>query len=217
MHRIGRTGRAEEKGKEFISFFHLQDRQKWLKKIEHFYYWDSIYTQFNGGIRFISKRARKLQKKFARILPKRKFLAEMEPYGGSQWWTLTNECVSYVIEYIEHNSQFRRFYRFTDVPNELVFQTIILNSPFKQNVMNWNDYSDVKKRADLHATWPCPASVYNFRYIDWTPERQSGSGHPVVFEEQDFELLKSSACLFARKFDSKKSSALLDRIDKELL
>ena len=207
----------DRKGAEFISFFRLQDRPAWLKKVEQYFYWDSIFTQFNGGVEFTSKRFRRLQKKLAKRIPNRKFIDGLEPYGGSQWWMISDDCARFVIDYIEGSWRFRQFFRFTDVPNELVFQTVILNSPFARKVMNWSEYDDEEKRKQLHSTWPCPASVYNFRYIDWTPERQSGSGHPVTLDEQDFDCLEKSHCLFARKMDSKKSAALMNRIDKELL
>jgi len=200
---------------EYISFFRLVDRPTWLKKIEHFHYLDSRFTN-SYGYHFTEWRYRRLQMKCAQLFPKRKFINNMIPYGGSQWWMLTNKCLDYVLEFIESNRQFVKYYKYTDAPDEMVFQTIILNSPFKEKVINWNQYQDEEKRKKLHATWPCPASAYNYRYIEWNKERSGRSGRPVVLDERDFDALISTHCLFARKFEPVRSKIVLDLIDSHI-
>jgi hypothetical protein len=49
--------------------------------------------------------------------------------------------------------------------------------------------------------------------VDWSRERES----PAILDERDWEVLRDSPDLFARKFDSRISAHLLDRIDCELL
>jgi len=197
---------------EYISFFRFSDRPAWMKKVEQYHYLDSRLTN-PFGYHKTAWRYRWLQMKSAQLLPKRKFIKNMIPYGGSEWWMITDRCVKYILEFIENNKHFVNFFKYTDAPDELVFQTIIMNSSFARNVINWEHYQNKIEREKLHATWPCPASVYNYRYIDWSRERSNGPGHPVVLDERDFEALIASHCLFARKFDPIRSKVVLDLID----
>ena len=50
-------------------------------------------------------------------------------------------------------------------------------------------------------------------YIDWDPGRED----PAILDTRDFAPLRDSGKLFACKFASDRSHALLDRIDAELL
>jgi hypothetical protein len=34
------------------------------------------------------------------LLPKREFFPNMIPFGGSQWFCLTKECIQYIIHFI---------------------------------------------------------------------------------------------------------------------
>lgn len=71
--------------------------------------------------------------------------------------------------------------------DELFLQTIIMNSPFRNNLVN-----------------------DSLRYIDW--ER----GKPYTFIDEDYNILMASNKLFARKFDYKKSPKIVDHIFSEL-
>ena len=127
---------------------------------------------------------------FVLLLPKRKFVKGFKPYGGSAWWCLTRECLAYIYEFINENRGFVNYFKYVNLPEEIFFQTIILNSSFKDSVVN----------DDL-------------RCIDWP----DGGWHPRIWRKEDFEILKSSNALIARKFDSKIDSEILDLIDNKLL
>ena len=204
-------------GREYISFFKLTHRPVWLKKIKHYYRWDSRFAQRGTKWHPFAWRYLRLQKQLKNILPERRFFKGLTPYGGSQWFMLTNDCATYASDYIRNNREFARFYRYTDVPNELIFQTVILNSPFADKVTNWHAYQDQEKRAEIHSRWPCPSASYNFKYIDWSADRQDSPTHPVVLDERDFDALCQSNCLFARKFDPNRSQKLMEKIDAMLL
>lgn len=109
---------------------------------------------------------------------------------GSSYFTLTYSHTEYLWDYIRKHPNYTKFFRRTLVPDEMFFQTILMNSELKDQVDN-----------------------QNLRYIDWS-ERRS---HPKVFKLEDFEKIKSSGALFARKFDSSVDSTLLDKIDHELI
>ena len=110
-------------------------------------------------------------------------------YGGWQWWTLTSSCARFVLDYAVRNPKFINFFRYAYIPDELFFQTVILNSPFASQVSG------------------------NYRrYIEWDGIK------PRVFTLDDLPKLTSASgqLLFARKFamETPADVELLDRLDQ---
>jgi len=120
------------------------------------------------------------------LLPKRKVPLGYRAYGGSGWWTISYDCASYIVDFVAGHKDFVNFYRTTACPDEMFFQTIIMNSRFASQV-----YGD------------------NLRYIDWS----EGNPNPKVLTKDDFHLMQSSDKLFARKFDACLDGAILDLMD----
>ena len=208
---------------EYINYWKLVDRPSWLDKIEYHYYVDQFpirdyYPKVT--LRGLYWRA------FFRLkpyLPKRQFLSGVTPYGGSQWWTLTHDCVELIQGYLDTHPEFVQAYKNTLSPDEMVFQTIVLNSKFAtatQNFKQYQEWSRTTSDADkLREAGMLPEDSFNLRYIDWSGNAKINGdrGWPATLDERDFQSLKHSEALFARKFDAEKSTALLDRIDRELL
>jgi len=122
---------------------------------------------------------------------KKKFIKGYNPYGGWAWWTLTYECSKYLLNTYRQNPKFKHFFKYSWTPDEMVYQTILLNSPFKNNIVN----------DDL-------------REISFKNKENS---HPKIYSVEDYELIKNSDKFFARKFDMNIDSKILDMIDKELI
>jgi len=71
------------------------------------------------------------------ILPrKRKFPEGFQPFCGSAFWCLSRNCAEYINNFIQQNPAFINFFKFAGIADEVFFQTIILNSPFKEQVIN---------------------------------------------------------------------------------
>jgi hypothetical protein len=122
---------------------------------------------------------------------KRQFPKGFRPFGGSSYWCLPRNCIEYIYELTQQNRPFVDFFKYVDVPDEIFFQTIVLNSPFERMVVN-----------------------DNLRYIDW---QDPDAGGPAILRKSDFARLFSSSKLFARKFDVKVDAEVLDLIDFEIL
>ncbi|MBS4540021.1 hypothetical protein GOQ27_16205 [Clostridium sp. D2Q-11] len=121
---------------------------------------------------------------------KRKLLDNTNFYGGSAWWTLSYECIEYIVKYIDNNYKFLNFFKYSKHPDEMIFNTIVMNSPFNKNVVN-----------------------INLRYIEWI----LGISHPKILTIQDIDKLLTSDKLFARKFDISVDSQILDKLDEHIL
>ena len=107
-------------------------------------------------------------------------------YGGETWWSLSRETLDYVINYTKHNSSFFKRMKFGFCSEEIYIHTVVMNSPFAKHVIN-----------------------DNLRYIDW--EKRNGN-FPANLDVSDFEKIKNSQNVFARKFEFPVSQKL-----KELL
>lgn len=128
--------------------------------------------------------------KFTRSLPYPKPLPDLQFWGGSHWFSITPKAVSYLIEFDRNDTFLKKFYEQVLLPDESYFQTVLLNSPLKDDIVNTN-----------------------LREIVF-PEK---AANPIFLEDEHFDLLQHSEALFARKFDKELSKDALHRIEKELL
>ena len=166
------------KGREFVETFRLDQPNKWTTHGQYYNAMNRVqyYTFF-----FI--RSRHFHLEF-----KRRFPFNWSPYGGSQWWCLTHECVRYVQQFMLTNPSFVRYFKRVFIPDETMFQTVVANSPFAKRIFG----------SDL-------------RYVDWV---NPNPNYPRTLDESDFDKIAGSTNLIARKFDADKSRDLLNHIDK---
>lgn len=114
----------------------------------------------------------------------------MKFYGSSMFWAITPEAAEYVLNTVDRNTRMKRFFKFSWAPDEFLFQTILLNSPFAELVVNEN--------------------CHYYKHPPRTPS-------PKTFLMEDLEDILSSDRLYARKFDMKLEPLLLDKIDEYLV
>ncbi|MFG6672832.1 beta-1,6-N-acetylglucosaminyltransferase [Leuconostoc lactis] len=111
---------------------------------------------------------------------------------GAQWVSITDELVSYILQ---NERWIHKTFGHSFCTDEVFIQTLVHNSEyFKQKL--YHPYYD-------------NSNIANQRLIDWN------RGKPYVFKKQDFEELKNSPYLFARKFDSEIDKEIIDLITKE--
>ncbi len=120
------------------------------------------------------------------ILPKRNMPNGLVPVGRSQWFTITAQHAAYIVTFLKTNSHVKRFFKLVWGSDEIVFQTILYNSKYREDMVN-----------------------DNLRYIDWS----EGKPSPATFTIKDAEKLTASGKLFARKFNPAIDSAILDYLD----
>lgn len=123
---------------------------------------------------------------------KRHFMPGYISYYGGCYWTLSWPIVESVLSALEKNPFIMRSARTVLLPDEHVIQTIVLNSLHADKIEN-NDY----------------------RFVLW--EQRETGGPPAFLDERDKESLRSTDCLFARKFCEQRNPGMLDWIDRELL
>jgi len=99
-----------------------------------------------------------------------------------------------MLQFIDENPSFVRFYRRTRIPDEMFFHTIVVNSPFVGTL--------------------CPGfsegSITGNHYVAWE------SGRPVELREEHLDVLLATNACFARKFHEAGSAPLLAALIRAL-
>lgn len=127
------------------------------------------------------------------IFPRRLPL-NLKPWGGSQWWALTYDAIKYIFDFCHNHLDYLAFHQSTYIPDEIFFQTIIMNHPF------FNKY----------------VINHRLRFLDWSKDPK-----PMVFDDTyltEFEEIcrENPNFLFARKFEPIRSERILNYIDNLL-
>jgi hypothetical protein len=121
------------------------------------------------------------------FIPKRKFWGgRMVPYGYSTWFTASDQFMTYALKFFEENPGYIRFLKTCWCPDEFIFNSLVMNSPFKDKV-----------------------EQQTVRYIDWS----EGKVHPKLFKSDDVNKLLSSGRFIARKFDQSVDKNVLDELE----
>lgn len=125
-----------------------------------------------------------------RVMPKRKLFNNMNVYFGGCWWILTNETVKYMVK--EYFDKYHKKLKMTVCIDEIIYQTILLNSNFKNSIVN-----------------------DSMRYVDWSDHKKGlNNGNPNILKTNDYKKIVDSGKIIARKFDIKVDKNILDMLDK---
>lgn len=170
-------------GKEFIEYKDINSL-KWRLRLYNFFR-ESKYNR-NFFVRVLDNLIRYPQK----LLIKRTNFKNLDLYYGSSWFTITYSCLSFLLEYLQNSPDYYDNFKFTACSDEHFFQILIMNSEFKENVIN-----------------------NNLRYIDWADRKAS----PKTLTLVDYEALKQTNKLYARKFDYKVDSIIVDKIESSII
>lgn len=169
------------KGHQFLE---VMDGEKDLWRVKGYYLLsDSKYSR-SRPYAMINN----LCSKFFKKLPIRRNLKGFKIYKGANWFTISGECVNYIIGYLDKHPKYIRGYKYTLCPDEHFFHTLILNSSFKNTVIK-----------------------DTLREIQW-----DGLPNPKTYTIEDYDMLKQSHALFARKFDSIIDQEIIEKIYEDI-
>ena len=59
---------------------------------------------------------------------KRRFPAGLDPYGGGAYWCLSRRCIECIADFVAKRPDVVSFFGHVDIPDEIFFQTVLLNS-----------------------------------------------------------------------------------------
>jgi hypothetical protein len=109
------------------------------------------------------------------------------PWVGTTWWNMSRPAAEYVLDFVQEHPDYHRYQRYTWLPEEVFFSSILLGTEFAER------YEVI--RDDL-------------RFIDWP----TGASRPRVLTSDDLPALLDSGKLFARKFDESVDADVLTQL-----
>jgi hypothetical protein len=136
----------------------------------------------------IENLANKMMEK--KIIPPRKFPLDFTIVGRSNWFTMTTAAVQYLEDFLVQHPDVIRYFKFCWGADEFIFASILYNSPFKDRIRD------------------------SLVYVDWTGQKD---GHPRVLNIGDFDKMKASGKLFARKFDADTDARVIDMLEESII
>ena len=105
-------------------------------------------------------------------------------HHGSQWFSISGACAAYMLRYADTHPEFTAFFESSLIPDEMFFQTILMDSPFAARFTRNTS-----------------------RYMDWL------QGGPHTLRSADLPAILNSGALFARKFDLNADARLISQIE----
>lgn len=111
-------------------------------------------------------------------------------FYGPSWVCLSDCFVSWMFDYLEKYPDFIKYLLNSLNPDESIFQTLLMASPYKNTR---HDY--------LH-------------YIDWSERRGKPRNSPNTLTIADYGAMKNSGYLMARKFDTDVDKVIIEKLAK---
>lgn len=164
----------------FISFETDENSEWWQKASAR--YQKYHLTDFNLRGKYF------LQSIINKIMPIRKLPHHLKPFGSNKscWWTISGACAAHITQSFFADDKLRKFLKYCWGIDEIIIATLIMNSPYKNSVIN-----------------------NNLRYIDWS----EGNANPKILLKTDLNNILNSGMFFARKFDAEIDTEVLDALD----
>lgn len=117
---------------------------------------------------------------------KRKAPDDFKYWFGSQWWCLNSTTAQWIIDYLNEHTEYEKVFEHSLCSDECFFQTLVMNSPFANTTKPY-----------LH-------------YIKW----EKGKSSPRTLTTIDYEELKKTEKIIARKFDIDVDTEIIERLRK---
>jgi hypothetical protein len=155
-----------------------------LHRLQRYHPYDLVNARTRHG-KLLVGATRRAQ----RILPYHRSLPDMQLFGGSAYWSLPRDAMTYLVEYVDEHAGLLNRFKHTYSPDEMLPHTVLLNSHLADRVVN----------DDL-------------RFIVW---RGTGSS-PAILNEGDTADILASDDLFARKICHPESTSLIAHLDRAI-
>lgn len=169
-------------GKEFIHFTDNEVSQLSVNRLQYYHF---FRRRRNTLTKYLAQAVLRMEKLLHVNRLKKEGIAVQK---GCNWFSITGAFAHYIVDNL---AQYERIFKYSYCGDETFVQTMLVNSPYKDNLYmpNCNNNHNA-----------C------LRLIDW--ER----GNPYVWRTEDYDTIMSSTCIFARKFDTRVDSEIIDKI-----
>lgn len=165
--------------KEFIGYV-PNSRAVAEERLKYNYF--SFYKQRGNVLRKVFK-----ELKLYRFFKNPYFSQLPDLYKGSNWFTISSDAVSVILEYLDTNPEYLEAYKKSYCADEVFFQTILLNSELKENIYGLGSNLDDNEMS--------------LRYVDW----ETGPTFPTILQAEKVDEYKrrNPNAFFFRKVNDK--------------
>ncbi|ODP96828.1 hypothetical protein BGL48_15700 [Salinivibrio sp. SS3] len=170
-------------GKEFIGIDKNGDRYFDPKDRYVYKYNSSFYESKPTNLQKIIKITSSVLHKAGFLINKQDLPYESF-YKGSNWFTLSKIAVVFILEEIREKDLLRYFKNSLCI-DEVIFQTILMNSSFKKNIYLIDDY--------------VTDNEMSLRYVNWI----DGPDYPKILDKKDLTRSFENNVFFVRKISPK--------------
>lgn len=197
---------------------YAQDNWVGTKFLRHYSYsLDAYLYNLQTGkhikriLRGILRRIDYLKSNFVKLPYEVLEMGGIKIYGGSAWWILSDVSINYIHEFVQSERTAVSALMHTWTPEEIFFQTVCMTSKEISSHIEVNDQYEREQNCLTYA-------YFTDSYVK--PLKKPFKGHPYIFQydDKDFvdKLLSQNKYFFARKFDVRVSSEIMDYIDRRL-
>lgn len=135
---------------------------------------------------------------------KKYFGEAFEPFAGNASWALTRDACLYIVDFVENNRKFCKYFENVFAPDEKFFHTILGNSNFRTRISRHLTFEDWSVPTPHPRTGPAGYQFFERLSHKGGHPAWLSAGHIVDFESRDKVMMDdiygSSEMLFARKF-----------------
>lgn len=209
-------------GVEIIRAYDIKDShcQHCYEKVEKYHYFDRSY-KFKRLNKLVNKFKSMMMKPFHKQLSIQTKQGSLHPCFGSQWWALTPDCSTYILN--SDLDQMKRYFKTAYAPDEMFFHTIIFNSQYRTKTLykgvepfsekwKWNNFHFMLSD-DLNCKLVKQPHFIK-RIISAFKKEHPYNGSLAYLDLSFFNDIKESPHLFARKLNTQYSTSLLHEIDQ---
>jgi len=168
------------KDKEFMDLRKIEKKTPFYRRINNVRIYSWLHSE---------NKTKRVLARIVKNIPRR-YKQEIDYYYGSGWFNITYSLLEYLLSLNDSENSLLKYFKLASCPDESLFHTLLMDSPFKTNLIN-----------------------DNLRYIIF-PE--PNVGNPLILKENDFEAIVASGKLFARKFDIQEDGIIIEKL-KEML
>ena len=177
---------AENQGKEFVNFERNTASSSAVARLRYYHLFRKKRNQTNKIFAQIVLRLQ-IALHVNRLRGKNLVIQK-----GTNWFSITRDSAKYILT---KEAEIKKIFAYSYCADELLVQTLLINSPFKENLYLPGAEDDQMACA---------------RLIDW--ER----GNPYVFRMADYDEIMQSPAMFARKFSMQTDSEIVKAIQAKI-
>ncbi|NAW51337.1 glycosyl transferase [Elizabethkingia argentiflava] len=179
----------KHQGKEFIGFYPLPIEKEIDRKVQRFHLFPKDFRDAKGLVAFLKKAIRWTGLKIQYRFGYRRN-TQIKFRKGTQWVSITDDFVRYILK---SKKEVLKMYKNSFCSDEIFIQTLCWNSAFKNKIFD-----------------PTNEERSCMRMIGWK------NGVLYDWQNQDYESLRASELLFARKFNSE-NMEVVNRIFNDII